>query len=53
MEDVELVLLVGHEPPLGELIGRREASIHPRPGSVARLNAVELHPGSALSWSGC
>ena len=54
--DVGSVLLVGHEPTLSELIGLlvggREASIRLRPGSIARLNAPELHPGpcAELEW---
>lgn len=56
MADVESVLLVGHEPTLSELIalliGGREASIRLRPGSIASLNAPELHPGpcAELEW---
>ena len=56
MADVESVLLVGHEPTLSELIGLliggRGASIRLRPGSIARLNAPELHPGpcAELEW---
>ncbi len=56
LEDVESVLLVGHEPTLSELIalliGGGNASIRLRPGSVARLNAPELHPGpcAELEW---
>ena len=56
-ENVESVLLVGHEPTLSELIGLliggRSASIRLRPGSIAMLNAPELHPAPAPNWSGC
>ena len=49
MADVESVRLLGHEPTLSELIGQliggRGASIRLRPGSIATLNAPELHPG--------
>jgi phosphohistidine phosphatase len=56
MADVASVLIVGHEPTLGELIGLliggREASIRLRPGSVAKLKTLELHPGpcAELEW---
>ena len=56
MEDVESILLVGHEPTLSELIalliGGREALIRLRPGSIARLNAPALQPGpcAQLEW---
>ena len=49
MADVEAVPRVGHETTLSELIGLliggREPSIRLRPGSIARPNAPELHPG--------